>query len=457
MRSGKLYFKMRLLPQQLATADGCGLSTCSTTTSAQGEQMLPSLTHPEGKANHLAQFNSARTITIGLLMGLFLLSGCSPSSKTNSSNQLVEENDSGSIASCQIPFEKGGRVVSASAVPLTLTQGPFGKRYASAALLALGDASGLETIRFVREFGVDLIRGASSQGCSFFGSLPTGSSQHQRFWETQATKAENRLLGLYLPLENGASDAPSIALPTIFLRENSDRYTLVHEYMHHLFSTTRRQETGLSDAYVKSELIRLLKELQSRGDWISRTSSAQQISSFTTAFVEFNSKLTELVLRFPLEEIAIEHVLGQAYSQGSLRNVARISFDAGGSYMRSSLKNVEEFLGVPTKISEEIDRALGCSSNTCPGSNAETQAALQAWTRAKNQVETANSELLREARRIVSANRSRALGMDPSSFLALEPAAHGGVLHEDKPHTHNGIPCGRSREALLILKNLQQP
>ncbi len=189
-----------------------------------------------------------------------------------------------------------------------------------------------------------------------FANLNAASQSDINFWNIQSSFASRKevsckastkveLLGLYIYPDvppGTTSDKP----PRILLNENTDRWTDVHESMHHLINTNRacagKAETPTNE----------LKQL-SNDAWIELVQFNEELKPFTSKTVTEDSlfELYERAHRYTnnkhlflkrtdLEEIVIEKTLIELYLESRLKNVSPKSSIHATRYMEDKIKDV---------------------------------------------------------------------------------------------------------------------
>ncbi len=288
-----------------------------------------------------------------VLSSLFFVVGCAESgSGSKAPLEQAPEKPRGSEASCLYSFDQG------SSAPVDLlserkVKSFFGKVFDENKLIPLLDVSGSETVRFAQLTGVRFYKTNyfGQDSCSYTKDLPAAPTDVRQIFDSVG----KNLLGLYLPKKySGLKTVENEA--AIQVRIDSDRWTLTHEFMHHLFNTVATQ-SGLSDDQVKAMLTSSLQKY----DEITKTATDSDISKYTLAAQQLNTAnvaFQELMRRFSLEEMTIETILGQKYDQAQFKLVAESQRANGAYYIVSSAQKAIEQMSPFAEESVRVAKIL---------------------------------------------------------------------------------------------------
>jgi hypothetical protein len=135
--------------------------------------------------------------------------------------------------SCDFKYDQGDAY---SSHPDELKTTHFSKVYSRHHLKNIHQASAAQTFKYMTEKGqVDVFRGTeASKGCPMFKAIARPPKEFQEKWNESDSSVESdgdKLLGIYLPKDDLISGSPA----TIIVRNDTSRWTLVHEFLHHLF------------------------------------------------------------------------------------------------------------------------------------------------------------------------------------------------------------------------------
>lgn len=198
----------------------------------------------------------------------------------------------------------------------------FDKKYNRQYLEAIADASVLDSVSFINQTDVTVFHSDSvvTTQCSrdLFASTSEMPGDLQKLWDRAAYSDDDSiLLGLYLPEKSHYGQAPSLdQQAAIIVRKNTSRWTLIHEFMHHLFVTQAMQEGYDSDqeqaAYNKAK-IAFLNYVKTH-----HLTTDEEFSETIRLFVEFGTLLDGILVHYPLEEVTIESELKEAVASRTL-------------------------------------------------------------------------------------------------------------------------------------------
>jgi hypothetical protein len=222
----------------------------------------------------------------------------------------------------------------------------FGKQIDFAHVRAISRASAASTVDYVKRQGADVFGTADSgRGCLTFQSLPAPPADFAREWTRAADQDDNGtsvVMGLYIPrgTERLASSA-SRAL--IAIRHDANRWTLVHEFSHHLFDLADREQGQPHDERVKSGFAAATREYESIAGLYEADRGQATFTRAAEKLIEAVGKLRPFLLRYPLEEMAIEAMLMDEYDRGNLAYFP-IRKKSSYLYVASSAESALEFI-----------------------------------------------------------------------------------------------------------------
>ncbi|HRO68677.1 MAG TPA: hypothetical protein PL182_13980 [Pseudobdellovibrionaceae bacterium] len=277
------------------------------------------------------------------LFGLILIASfsvsCSPFRSLNEENESgLETFDLGKAYrenSCEIPFEQGGEA-PAFLPERSVVATFFGKKFDRSRLAAVGFASPKAISEFMFLDGVSaqsmplVLPGA----CAALGSLPTASARAQEYWNEIAGGA---VLGVYLPINRSKPLGEN--KPLILLRADTDRYTLVHEYLHHVFNDVRE-----GDGERNEDLMNRLEALGLRYERVGplpfgREGDKAAVEKYLKAWTEYQTTFLEALVVFPLEEVAVESLLQEAIRKNEFGPVTLYNKVNSAAYLSRSFDN----------------------------------------------------------------------------------------------------------------------
>lgn len=368
--------------------------------------------------------------TLLVLMGI-ALSSCYGNPSTNSSVQIVPTSDYVK-ASCEFKADQGG--VAPQVLPTAkYTTTYFGKKYDQSLLEAVLAASATETVRFaeltnVRFYSVSRFK---TDSCLMSSFLP----EAQIFYQTQFASVGKGVLGLYLSPKNSLVEKTNID-PTILVRQDANRWVLIHEFMHHLFSK-EVQEIGRTDEDLWVDVQKADESLKDLKAKYKETKSVEDGQKMLNTVKTLVTAAPEHFKRFTLEEMTIESVLWSHLADSSLKNIPHNQAINGAAYIYTSAKKAEVHLlqlSAEAVIAESEARILQDTLKV-----KDDQSYISVFASAKKKIDGYIAELrqLKDA----AGSRLRAQGIDPeqdlAGYLDLSAAAssdhaHIGCAHSKK-------------------------
>lgn len=284
----------------------------------------------------------AKSFSAVLLLGL--LSACSSGGGGGGKDQGLTGKPTGDTG-CAYTFDQGGTVaLSLPASDLRVTF--FDKKLDLSRLRAIGQASARSTFEFMKADGVDAYHvrsGDENASCLLFQPIPSAQGALKKIW-TDVKVEGGVILGLFLPLDR--SSKAGLNRPAILLRVDTDRYTLVHEYMHYVFNKVR-EARGYSDGELTGRVGRqgtrfmdAYKAIPEDSSRITRGQAVELIDSW----LALTKSMVELNENFALEEMSIEAVLQDADKAGVLGQVLSYDRENSGEYVSSSAKSADDSL-----------------------------------------------------------------------------------------------------------------
>jgi hypothetical protein len=226
----------------------------------------------------------------------------------------------------------------------------FDKKYDRSMLEGVLDASSFSTTDYVKALGVNLSRitpatdKVTAQTCLNFYNLSSPDDGRQSIWNqvSQGLPQGNTLQGLYFEycgtdINQPACQDRGLVQPTILVYEAADRWTIVHEMMHHNFNRERKLDLALptekelrgSITDSDKRLVDVLKAYNAAPDQAGALKIAAELDT--------NSHLIyDRLVRSSLEEIAVEGTLVEEYAAGTLKHVTSGSAKNAAWYMNYS-------------------------------------------------------------------------------------------------------------------------
>jgi hypothetical protein len=263
------------------------------------------------------------------------------------------------LASCEYKADQGNAALSELPKPELVTT-YFGKRFDQSLLSAVLTVSASETVRFAELAKVKFYSVApyKKESCMLASFLPEASGVYQSKFNSVGDSA----VGLYLPSLDGTND-----VATILVRRDSNRWVLVHEFMHHLFSK-EVQRGEKSDDQVKADLNNALEGIDAAERNYKESRSAEDGKSYLNLIMKMSLSMSEILRRFSLEEMTIETLLSDKLKSGQLLNVPKNQAINGAAYIYQNAKKAEtnlvalrEFENEAKLIIQELDGKISAN------------------------------------------------------------------------------------------------
>lgn len=282
-----------------------------------------------------------RRTNVALCILILVLSSCS--SESGNSNKFIELTQTGvQLASCQYGYDEGEpspKELPAQDYKTTY----FGKKYDQSLLYAIASTSGRETVRFAGLTGVNYYRVdlSSMDGCNYTISLDLAPWDLDKDFRLANKRLDGSILGIFYDQERIAMVTKnSLTKPAIVVKNNSDRYTLVHEFMHHLFSkkqkdgelTVAKQLAEKDEAYTKAEAIFDIEP------------SEENYHHLVVSYYEYVKILIQYMSQYSLEEMTIETELSSLFENGALKYVHELRRTNGDRYILNSSEVAMEMI-----------------------------------------------------------------------------------------------------------------
>ncbi|MCB0378975.1 MAG: hypothetical protein KDD33_10820 [Bdellovibrionales bacterium] len=294
----------------------------------------------------MSYFNIATRVL--LLTGLFpILVQCGgESSSPQTPDDLIGQVDTGQCA--HSPYD-GPEADVANKSFAYQDSGYFGKMANTDHLDALLQASGVQAYRYIRSQGVDVyyIKEKSQSQCRYFTFAKKAPSDYRQKWRDKAGPNDGSngatLLGLFLTYFSRSSTGDvRLVDPTILLRHDTQKWTILHEFTHYLFADSRSQEKFMkfneeiaTDMQTSNNDILLAK-----ANFLEERSPEKALLLLMqwSRFFKLSHKLHS---RNALEEFTIESMLNERYRAGRITLInPTLDTRNGIRYMQSNAAKV---------------------------------------------------------------------------------------------------------------------
>ncbi len=300
-----------------------------------------------------------------IFLGPFIL-GCQVQSESKISKSTITRDLSAyEKNSCTFTFDQGPLILSQGGRPQYTTVS-FQKTFNQGPLLAIVGASAHQMVSYIKQFGVDIFAlPQPSKGCRNFSSLPEPPDQLGRFFqEIDRSIGGGALLGLFLSesraLEYGEHR------PVIMIRNDADRWTLAHEFIHSLFAHYRTQFEKFDDQVFVDRWTQVYSESQVQFKSIKSDNLLQdpaRAESISEQWLIYAPMALTYLKLFPLEEMTVEATLHSQYLQGRMDTVTDFNLLNSSSYIESNFRFAREIIYQTAQLGQQLKRALPQGQN----------------------------------------------------------------------------------------------
>lgn len=300
------------------------------------------------KGGHLVTTSFASSPFVGKWMVLSFVTatsllGCSEGG-SGGQGRIVPAAD---YSGCQIKPDVGQKATMINASRDEIVVSPFfNKKYDRADLLAVMESSVISTAEYAQAISLNLYKipqstskQATQKRCTTHYSLPTPRQELKDIWDEYSggDNGGGQLMGLYFEDCGQSCSERKVQNPTILVNEESDRWTLVHEMLHHNFNLNRKIDTDLpTKTQVSNTLQRLLAQLDANKQAYLEDRTEGLLSLISKQTHQLSYLVYELMTRSVFEEMAIEGMLVDEWDAGRLKFVSHQSALSAVWYMSYS-------------------------------------------------------------------------------------------------------------------------
>ncbi len=271
-----------------------------------------------------------------LALGLVLATGCG---KEEQSKSLICDRSSYIRQSGEFKPDEGKKIRPVSSAQ-PIAKGYFGKPYNQDWLRNVGTASMNDTIEYIESKGADVYqsKAISEESARNFTHARLLPWELEKRWRESDSARRSEgcafLGGLYLLKDPNVEALKKKA--AIIIREDGNRWTLVHEFMHHNFKV-QSVAGGFDDREVQGDRIEGMTKVH---QYLSDRKLSEKLKAERAIpeFMKAVSAIHELILEYAFEEIAIEAMLQDAYDEGTLDYVPAGAYANASLYIEASKK-----------------------------------------------------------------------------------------------------------------------
>lgn len=366
--------------------------------------------------------SASRFISLSIL--ILTLSACGGRSSTPApAERRVPDLPTYDKSTCLFqPYEGQAAVYSNLGANQILSEPVFGKKFDRADLDAILNASATETSFYVQDLGVKVFKIPRAEGCPTYYSLPEADADLRNFWNKIAGGGgEGQLAGLYFENTNTTNDT-QVVNPTILVYESSDRWTLVHEMMHHNFNVQRKADpTSQPISEATNELQRLASAVDMLISSYNVSANKSDLRQLAVNADRLTTLIEHLLVNSIWEEIALEKLLMEEKLAGRLNYVSTESLQSAAWYIgyarKEGMRQFEPLGELFRLVLSEADK------NFWDDITAIGKGALGRIER----IEKRTAEVERSARER-SGLGNQALQFEYAAFILLDPRGLDGHL-----------------------------
>ncbi len=326
-----------------------------------------------------------RLLSSMLLAGLLSSCGGGSSDSPKIVDVIGKKKITKTRPSCDYAFTEGG--YAPSTLPATNVKASrFLKKYDASLIQSVQAASGSETARFAALAGVTFYQVADldidEKDCLFTQTLPEAPSSVLKYFRDTEDDVKSEdggkstLLGFYLDKEivEQISGTTSIG-PVITVKNDSERYTMVHEFFHYIFDLSRE----VSGTQLQINLAQSNQAFSDAADDYSSVETMANLEKLTVTFDNFSKDLIKVLKEYTLEEMSIEYELNDLYQRNALQYVNYYSRLNGDFYSVSSAESALERIQKNEKMIDAIEAEA--KKLALSGSSSSTVLSVAAGTR----------------------------------------------------------------------------
>lgn len=294
------------------------------------------------------KITSLKSLCLLILFSTFLIS-CSGQNGSMAYNKL------GALdKECEYRLNAGEDITDFTFSEEAVEVDHFGKLYNVDFLEKILKSSGQATLKFAHSLGIKTLRVEQSQSnCQMFSFLEEARGEPLKAWMDLVEQNEGRTPGgLYTFFSH--SDSPLLPIdPTILLRIDANRWTLVHELMHYNFSKTSLQTYGFWEKMeLENDYSSKKEALDINLQGYLKHKNLESFKSLIESVASVVKILDDYILegqRTPIQEISIEYILIKSYLEGKFTYVPNNQLWSAYSYMSGNTRLLLETFVYPVK------------------------------------------------------------------------------------------------------------
>ncbi len=319
-------------------------------------------------------------------------------------------------ASCAYEYGEGDSAVVSDSK--RVVDSYFGKRYDEGLLTPVLAASAAELVRFAEsKTRVHFYKTKAYQpdSCGFANSLPSAPTDLEENFARFAKEAS--VLGLY-----NRANTPGLPSTTpdasIIVRADSNKWILIHEYMHHLFHSQLDKDRPDFESDLQGDFGRTSKDYKNAKKELDKQTSDRKdkVKVAKEKLHKLAVMGVDILKVYFLEEMAIEGVLGDLMDDGQLKVVHSAQRINGAGYILTSAKTAE---GLMEEMKNEIEKFQTLYKSDLESTdNSQFTSVLNKYEDLSKEMQT----LKRKARHFLSEENLTFNGLMPSLIPTSDDA-----------------------------------
>jgi len=292
----------------------------------------------------------------------WVMSGCSSNDPETAPKRHVSQfSYDPALCTTLLPDTGNDAVYEDLQHPNPIQSSYFEKRYDRSMLDGVLSASGLATQKYIELAGVELYKvpfEGPSNTCLFQYNLPIIPDELSDSWDESAggDHGGGHLDGLFIAYSNGGPVHQAIAV-----REDSSRWTLVHEMMHANFFRQRQADNVPGGLALRNEVTNQYSALNSTYKAYRSSPSPELLKTLVTQADSVAHLLYLSLSSGALEEIADESLLLQEWADSRLEYVSESSAKNAAWYINFAhtlaLKDLNDYSKVVRTMQSSVGRA----------------------------------------------------------------------------------------------------
>ena len=263
-----------------------------------------------------------------LVLATLLLANCGEDKHTEPEvRQLQSVRDNYELGKCDhSPFD-GQEMTTKNFISNLQSSGYFNKPLDLNPYEQSLTASSFSIVKAMQSQGVFLyhVDPQNLSPCFYFDFLFPVTGEAKTQWDniTSNSSGGSTLLGLFTTYYNRNSEnSVFITNPTIILRRDTQKWTLIHEMTHYLFALGRTKDKSWKFRSELNESIQAVhSEIQVLKNKLNTSPNANDATTLMNKFKQFFDQNYTLDKRGPLEEFAIESMLLDSADNNQITDV----------------------------------------------------------------------------------------------------------------------------------------